>query len=647
MRLPILIAALMMSSICTAEAASAPAPDISQQRQIFIEARQALDTGRMDRFVQLKNSLKNYPLYPYLEIWSAQKGLDRQKDELVESMLEKHAGIPEAVDLRIAWIKSLAERGQWPHVAEQLALLPGVAAQLPEIAMVTLWRTGMADEAISRFSQRWVQGYSVSDVAAPLELAWTRLGHPTAEERRGRMLVLAGQGDWAQVHKLAEGLPDKDQLWVQLWQSMQDDPAASLANWPKSLPETVRNMMLDDAMHRLARADVRLAWETLHRHRKQFDAEQFSILEQRIALKAARQHVPEAAGWLASLSRSRQSAETRAWRVRLYLLQQDSRQALKAIRAMPDDEQQQSRWKYWKARTMTKLGQISGAKRLYEELATSRGYYSFLSAEYLKRPYRFAASTFDATDAMCDEVSQTPAMHRAYEWWMLGEADRANREWYLAMQGATTDAWKAAARLAMNWGWYDRMIYAVYRAGESDALAYRFPLGFEDTVQQLAGQTGLARSLIWSVIRQESAFNRHAVSRTGARGLMQLMPRTAISVAKQNDMTVQPEDLFDAETNIRLGALYLSMLNDRFDGNVALMAAAYNAGPTRVTNWLERTPFEHREAWIEAIPFAETRRYVQQVMAFMVVYDWLQNRKPEASRDRVATIQNKDDVTLN
>ncbi|HKI62169.1 MAG TPA: transglycosylase SLT domain-containing protein [Mariprofundaceae bacterium] len=647
MRLPGMIAVLLMSSIGAAEASSLPSSDITQQRQAFESARQALDAGQTGQFERLKAGLKNYPLYPYLELWQAQKELERQQDRLIEPMLEKHAGIPEAIDLRVAWIRNLAERGQWPHVAKQLAMLPGVAEKFPEIAMVTLWRTGMKDEAIAQFSQRWQQGYSSSDIAVPLEQAWARLGHPTEEERRGRIMVLAGQGDWPQISKLAEELPESDLLWVQQWQSMQDDPGAAFANWPKSLPDPVQRAMLGDAMHRLARQDVRLAWQALHRYHKLFDAGQLSGLEQRIALKAARQHVPEAAVWLASLSRGSQTAETRAWRVRMYLLQQDNRHALKAIRAMPGEEQQQSRWKYWKARTMAKLGQMTGARRLYEELAKGRGYYSFLSAEYLKHPYQFAASTFDASDAMCDEVSQTPAMQRAYEWWVLGDADRANREWYLAMRGASSDAWKAAARLAMDWGWYDRMIYAAYRAGESDALVYRFPKGFESVVQQLSGQTGLARSLIWSVIRQESAFNRHAVSRTGARGLMQLMPGTARAVAKKNDLTVQPEDLFDAETNIRLGSLYLSMLNERFDGNVALMAAAYNAGPTRVTNWLERTPFEHREAWIEAIPYAETRRYVQQVMAFMVVYDWLQDTGPEATGNTVATIPNKDVVTLN
>jgi len=636
-----------MSSICAAEAATPPANSIEKQRQTFLEARQALDAGQMEQFDRLKSTLKNYPLVPYLELWQARKELAQQQDALVEAMLAKHAGIPESVDLRIAWIKNLAERGQWPHVAEQLASLPGVAAQLPEIAMVTLWRNGEKEEALKVFSRRWQQGIPGSDISAPIEQAWSQLGHPTVEELQGRIQVLAGQGRWPQVRELAVALPDSEQVWVAEWQTMQADPAAALAKWPKSLPDAVQQAMLNDIVHRLARQDIKLAWQGIHRHRKLFDAEQMAKLEQRIALKAARQHVSEAASWLASMPKAQQSDETRAWRVRLYLLKQDYRHALHAIRAMPDEQQQQGRWKYWKARSMTQLGHAEQAGKIYAELASGRGYYSFLSASHLKTPYQFSASTFDAADAIRNQLAGEPAMRRAYEWWMLGEAGKANREWYLAMRGADAGVWKAAAGLAMDWGWYDRMIYSAYRAGEMDALTYRFPKGFENTVQQLSGQTGLAQSLIWSVIRQESAFNRHAVSRTGARGLMQLMPRTASYVAKENDLALQPDDLFDAETNIRLGSLYLSKLNERFSGNVALMAAAYNAGPTRVTNWLERTPLEHQEAWIEAIPFKETRRYVQQVMAFMVVYDWLQEKAPDAAAARVATIEDAPVAVLN
>ena len=625
MRLPrwnisVLIMFMLSAVAFSAEVdATASEATIDQQRQWFAEARQALDADKTEQFAHLKSRLVHYPLFPYLELWQAQKALEQHRDDQVAMALEKHAGIPEAVDLRLSWIKSLAERGQWPHVAGQLAHLPGVEENMPDIAMVTLWRTGRKPEALEQFGMRWQQGMTTSDIAVPLERAWLALGHPLPQESRARIVVMAGKGRWGQVKALAEALGENERQWLQQWRSMQADPVAGLEQWVKSKDRkswnsAIARAMLDDVMHRMARQDVRTAWKSLHQYRRVFDAGDLGTLKKRIALKAA-------------------SLQPRA---RLYLLGQDHRRILRAIRAMPEEQQAEHRWIFWKAQALEALGQKTNARRLYEKLSGDRGYYSFLSAEHLKQPYQFSSNSFDATDVIRDQLAGEPAMLRAYEWWMLGEAGKANREWYLAMQGADAEAWKAAAELAVSWGWYDRGIYAAYRAGEIDALAYRFPKGYASTVHQLSNQTGLTPSLIWSVIRQESAFNQRAVSRTGARGLMQLMPGTASHVARKNDLSIQPDDLFDASMNIRIGTLYLVSLEERFEGNMALMAAAYNAGPTRVSRWLERTPFEHSAAWIEAIPFSETRRYVQQVLAFTIVYDWLQQKKPAALLSRFA-----------
>jgi soluble lytic murein transglycosylase len=199
--------------------------------------------------------------------------------------------------------------------------------------------------------------------------------------------------------------------------------------------------------------------------------------------------------------------------------------------------------------------------------------------------------------------------------------------------GASPEQWKVAAHLAASWGWYDRTIQAAYRAGENNALADRFPMGFELYIMRASKQTDLEPAFVWSIIRQESAFNIQAVSRAGARGLMQLRPGTARDIAKRNKL--KNGDLFSPEINIRLGTLYLSEMAKYFGGNPALAAAAYNAGPHRVRSWMKRTPFDAAEAWIEAIPFNETRRYVQQVMAFVSVYEWRQAKIPSSLTERL------------
>jgi soluble lytic murein transglycosylase len=136
------------------------------------------------------------------------------------------------------------------------------------------------------------------------------------------------------------------------------------------------------------------------------------------------------------------------------------------------------------------------------------------------------------------------------------------------------------------------------------------------------------------IMRQESSFDIGAVSPSGARGLMQLMPPTANAVGRQLGIPVAiPTLTVDAAANMRLGAAYLQEVLTRFDGSLPLAAAAYNAGPHRVAQWLvdngdPRGGSIDMVDWIELIPFNETRNYVQRVMENATVYRSQSNDPP-------------------
>jgi soluble lytic murein transglycosylase len=117
------------------------------------------------------------------------------------------------------------------------------------------------------------------------------------------------------------------------------------------------------------------------------------------------------------------------------------------------------------------------------------------------------------------------------------------------------------------------------------------------------------------LIRQESSFDSNAVSRAGARGLMQLMPSTARSLSRSLRRRYRRSALHDPATNLELGTLYLRRMLDRFDGRVERALAAYNAGPHRVVRWTARNGNVAAEEFIERIPFTETRAYVKIVLA--------------------------------
>ena len=125
-----------------------------------------------------------------------------------------------------------------------------------------------------------------------------------------------------------------------------------------------------------------------------------------------------------------------------------------------------------------------------------------------------------------------------------------------------------------------------------------------------------------ALIRQESAFQPDARSPSGARGLMQLMPGTGRQVARLLKRR-RPKlyEFYQPELNIKLGTQYLKSNLNKFSGPKVLTTAAYNAGPHRVSKWLpDKMPMD-ADAWTEAIPFKETRGYVQRIMSYAAIYD--------------------------
>lgn len=139
-------------------------------------------------------------------------------------------------------------------------------------------------------------------------------------------------------------------------------------------------------------------------------------------------------------------------------------------------------------------------------------------------------------------------------------------------------------------------------------------------------QLPVSPELVLAIARRESEFDPTVVSRAGAAGLLQLMPGTAQDMAKQVGATVQLQRLVtDWRYNAALGSAYLAELVHRFDGNIVLIAAAYNAGPNRVDQWLQelgdpRAVNVDVIDWIEAIPFRETRNYVMRVSESLPAY---------------------------
>lgn len=153
-------------------------------------------------------------------------------------------------------------------------------------------------------------------------------------------------------------------------------------------------------------------------------------------------------------------------------------------------------------------------------------------------------------------------------------------------------------------------------------IAYPFP--YRELISFYAGAYRVDPYLLAAIIKTESNFKKNAVSRRGARGLMQIMPETGYWIAGQiGGQSFEPDLLFEPEINIKLGTWYVVDLQKEFDNNPVLVLAAYNGGRGNVKEWQQQKEWANRQVELEMIPFPETRYFIKKVLWNQMVYTFL------------------------
>ena len=266
------------------------------------------------------------------------------------------------------------------------------------------------------------------------------------------------------------------------------------------------------------------------------------------------------------------------------------------------------------------------ARALFESIASPRGFYEQLALEELGRPITVPPKPEPLTAAEKEAAQANPGLKRALYAIQIGLRSDGVREWNytigLHQRGGMSDReLLAAAQLACDQSVWDRCINTSEKTKSVIDFEQRFPMPFKSAVLQRTAQIELDPAYVYGLIRQESRFIMDAQSTVGASGLMQVMPATARWTARKIGLRdFKPQQITERDTNIAIGTGYLKLVLESFDGSMALAAAAYNAGPGRVRQWLRGADHLSFDVWVESIPFDETRQYVQNVLSYSVIY---------------------------
>lgn len=388
-------------------------------------------------------------------------------------------------------------------------------------------------------------------------------------------------------------------------------------------PSTVSSRVAEFATLRLISYNRQEAAKFLDKIEGKLSAGRRSLLWFRLGYSAAVDRRPDATKWFRRADKTRIPRELMAdfenvlaWEARNAIFEGNLYSLLDILRGMPEEVLQREEWVYWFGRAHAVRGNHEEAKKLFSSLAGNWSFYGKLACDALKRPYPKPTLREPPAEEVVKRWEENAGIRRAEIFYRLHWYADGHREWNWAMRGLNDEGRASLAEYARQRGLIHRMINTSDRTKNSD-FRLRYPTPLLSVIQRSSEGQQLPAEWVYGLIRQESRFIPQASSSVGARGLMQLMPKTASWMAKQLGLNrYEAHRISDIEMNLILGTAYLRTLYESLDESFPLATAAYNAGPSRARIWRTtlRRPIE-AAAFVESIPYFETRDYVKNVMS--------------------------------
>ncbi len=590
---------------------------LAQQRESFLHAEKLIALKQDGKFKETLSQLQNYPLFPYLKYsWLIQNlGSDKE----ISQFLENYAQTPYVKLLKQKRLFYLARNKRWKQFLNNFS-----KSRNRKLQCYNHWaqyKTGQTKKAINGAKKLWMTGSSQPKACDKLFVELKKTGYLTPKKFWQRFRLAMKSGNYGLARYLKKSLSGEKQKVAAFWLKVIRNPklVEGVKKWP--IKKRYRASIFAHGIRRLIGKDHALAlniWDKYKSSVKVSKADR-QYIEKRLALTLAFRKKQIAYSRLSKINNNEE--KIRAWTVRSALAIQDWQSVNKALSMLKPAEKSQERWKYWQARTFNQLGEKSKADHLYKELKNNRSYYGFLAAQNLQQQPQLQDHPISLETRQLLQLKESVGFKAVREFRFFDRDIEAKREWWHLVKKLDKKQILAAAKVAEQHDWHNLAIFTVAKVKHWDDVNLRFPLVYSKLVSQNAKTQGIDPAIIFGLIRRESAFDKNALSPVGARGLMQIMPRTGRQIARDlKEKWSGKNILFHEQTNLKYGAFYYKQLLDRFNGHFALAAAAYNAGPHRVKRWLPSDTTLPADIWIETIPFKETREYVAAVLAYATIY---------------------------
>ena len=623
----------LAASVCLLTISSvARADSLDQQRSRYAQIKQAWDNRQMDVVEQLMPTLRDYPLYPYLEYRQITSDLMNTPTLAVSNFVQANPTLPPARTLKNRFVNELARRQDWRGLLAFSPDKPGTAEAQCNYYYAK-YNVGDTQGAWEGAKTLWLTGQSRPNACDPLFSAWRSSGtqDPLAYLERIRLAMKAG--NTSLVKALASQMPAEYQTIA--------TAITDLANNPNTVLTFARTTGATDFTRQLAAvAFTSVASQDVENARlmipmlvqaQQLNDKQAQELRDTVAWRLMGSDVTdEQARWRDDAIMRSQSTSLVERRVRMALGTGDRSGLNTWLARLPMEAKEKDEWRYWQADLLMERGRDDEARNILLSLMQQRGFYPMVAAQRLGEPY--ALRVEKAPGAISSALTGGAEMARVRELMYWNQDNTARSEWANLVSSRSQTEQAQLARYAFDQHWWDLSVQATIAGKLWDNLQERFPLAYNDLFVRYTSGKDIPQSYAMAIARQESAWNPKVKSPVGASGLMQIMPGTATHTVKMFNLPgySNPAQLLDPETNINIGTSYLQYVYQQFENNRIFASAAYNAGPGRVRTWLGNSAGRiDAVAFIESIPFSETRGYVKNVLAYDAYYRHFMGQKED------------------
>jgi soluble lytic murein transglycosylase len=579
----------------------------------------------------------DHVLAPYVEYWRLM--LSGRGDEArVAEFLAHYPDSRMAESLRADWLRSLGARAAWPqYLAEYSRLVkPDTAHQC--YAYRAEWALGNLDHQRDAVSL-WFTGRDLPTACTPLFTQLLEAGLLNEEDIWRRIRLALDAGNLRVAQAVAGALPEAQRPTASVFDQAARDPARLLNTGGKlNFNQRGDREIALYALDQVAKGSSSSAEQALRKFPEQFSADELHMAWARLATWAARRHEARALDWYQQAGLVAVTDSQREWWTRAALRAGDWQTVQRVIESMAESTRVQPAWRYWQARALLANKQRQAADALLLALSREHHYYGQLAQEELGPVMQAPQINVKTGGENLAAIARQPGIARAQALYDLGLRSEATQEWNWTIQSFSDNQLLAAAELARQMAWYDRAIDTAERTRELHDFELRFLAPYRELAHRSASENQIDEAWVFGLMRQESRFINVARSNVGASGLMQIMPATARWIAQRLGIKrFAAGEMQDPARNIEFGAYYLKHMQTSLDGSPVLATAAYNAGPGRAQRWRDTLAME-AAVYIESIPFAETRNYVQKVMSNAMYYAQRFGQPSALLKDRLGMV---------